>query len=67
MARKRSFRRANRLTPREYDTYAYRERHLIECFINKVKPYRHIFSRFDKLDSRYLGFWCFVGVLIWLR
>lgn len=59
--------RANRRTPREYDTYLYRERHLIECFINKVKHYRHLFSRFEKLDTRYLGFWCFVGVLIWLR
>jgi transposase len=59
--------RANRVNPRQHDTYLYRERHLIECFINKVKHYRHIFSRFDKLDTRYLGFWCFVSVLIWLR
>jgi transposase len=59
--------RSNLKTPRDYDQYLYRERHLVECFINKVKHYRHIFSRFDKLASRYLGFLSFVGALIWLR
>ncbi len=59
--------RSNRKTPRGYDEYLYRERHLVECFINKIKHYRHIFSRFDKLSSRYLGFLNFVGALIWLR
>ena len=52
---------------REYDEYLYRERHLVECFINKIKHYRHIFSRFDKLSSPFLGFLNFVGALIWLR
>ena len=52
---------------REYDLWLYRERHLVECFINKIKHFRHIFSRFDKLASRYLGFLHFVGTLIWLR
>jgi transposase len=52
---------------REYDEYLYQERHLIECFINKIKPYRRIFSRFEKLDSRYLGFLHFASALIWLR
>jgi transposase len=49
------------------DTWLYRERHLIECFINKIKHYRRIFSRFEKLSSRYPGFLHFVGALIWLR
>lgn len=53
--------------PREYDTWLYRERHLIECFINKIKHFRRVFSRFDKLASRYLGFLQFASVLIWLR
>src|ERR687896_177007 len=45
----------------------YPERHLAECFINKIKHCRRIFSRFDKLASLYLGFLSFVGALIWLR
>ncbi len=59
--------RAHRRVQRDYERALYRERHLIECFINKIKQYRRIFSRFDKLDSRYLGFLAFVSVLIWLR
>ena len=59
--------RSNRLQPRHYDKELYKERHLVECFINKIKHYRHIFSRFDKLAIRYLSFLQFVGVLIWLR
>jgi transposase len=59
--------RARRKVQREYDTFLYRERHLVECFINKIKQYRRVFSRFEKLASRYLGFLSFVGALIWLR
>ena len=36
---------------REYDQWLYLERHLIECFINKIKHFQRIFSRFDKLDG----------------
>ena len=52
---------------RDYDRWLYRERHLVECFINKIKHFRRVFSRFDKLAARYLGFLHFVSVLIWLR
>lgn len=58
--------RQNRKESREYDKHWYKERHLAECFINKIKHYRRIFSRFEKLASRYLGFLNFVGALIWL-
>ena len=52
---------------RPYDRWLYRERHLIECFINKVKHFRRIAMRFDKLAQRYLGFLYFASALIWLR
>ena len=45
--------RSNRKAPADYDRHLYRERHLVECFINKIKHYRRIFSRFEKLDTRY--------------
>ena len=51
----------------QYDEPLYRERHLIECFINKIKQYRRVFSRFDKLSKTYLGFLSFVSALVWLR
>ena len=59
--------RSNRKEPQAYDAHLYRERHLVECFINKIKHYRRIFSRFEKLDIRYLGFLHFTAALIWLR
>ena len=59
--------RKNRTEPRHLDAHLYKERHLIECFINKIKWYRRIFSRFDKLASHFLAFLSFVSALIWLR
>lgn len=35
--------RAKRKEPRAYDEHLYRERHLIECFINKLKQFRRVF------------------------
>ena len=35
--------RSNRRELPLYDEYLYRERHLVECFIGKLKHYRHIF------------------------
>jgi transposase len=49
------------------DWHSYKERHLIECFFNRIKHYRRIFTRFEKLASRYLGFLSFVAALVWLR
>lgn len=59
--------RQRRTEPREYDEHLYKERHLVECLINKIKYFRRIFSRFEKLASRYHSFLSFVGALIWLR
>jgi len=58
--------RSNRKDLYDYDRHLYKERHLVECFI-KIKHYRRIFSRFEKLAKRFLGFSSFVGALIWLR
>ena len=59
--------RKNRTKVRDFDAHLYKERHLIECFINKIKWYRRIFVRYEKLDSRYMSFLFLVSALIWLR
>ena len=59
--------RVNRRDSRTYDVHLYKERHLVECFINKIKQYRRISSRFDKLAVRYMGFLSFVATIIGLR
>jgi len=57
----------NAKPPRDYDEWRYRERHLFECFIGKIKHFRRVFSRFDKLARRYLGFLQLSSALVWLR
>jgi transposase len=59
--------RKHRTQARDYDKHLYKARHLVECFFNKLKWFRRIFSRFDKLDRSYWGFLSFVATLIWLR
>jgi transposase len=41
--------KANRKTKRECDFVLYRERNLIERFFNKIKHFRAIATRYDKL------------------
>ena len=59
--------RANRRDSRDYDVDLYQQRHIVECFINKLKQYRRISARFDKLAVRYMGFLSFVATIIRLR
>ena len=46
----------NRLNPWELDRVAYRRRNEIERLFRRLKGYRRVFSRFDKLDVLFLGF-----------
>ena len=48
--------------PWPIDWYTYRERHLVECFFQKLKWFRRIFTRYDKLDSSFLAF-VYVGAI----
>ena len=59
--------RSNRKVQRDVDYYLYKERHLIECFFSKVKQFRRIFSRFDKMAIAYMGFLAFASSILWLR
>jgi transposase len=57
----------NRKIKREVDYILYKERHLIECFFSKVKQFRRVFSRFDKMAVAYMGFLAFASTIISLR
>ena len=59
--------RSNRTEPRKIDGFVYKERHLIECFFNKIKHDRRIFSRYEKTARNDIGMLRFVSALIWLR
>jgi len=59
--------RINRKEQREIDKHLYKERHLVENQIGKLKQFRRVFSRFDKLAKNYLSFIYFASTVVWLR
>ena len=50
-----------------YDAELYKERHLVECFINKIKHFRRIATRYEKTSTAYMAMLCLVPAVIWLR
>ena len=59
--------KSNRNNPREYDTELYKARHLIENFFAKLKQYRAIATRYDKLAKTFLGAIFLASSVIWLN
>lgn len=57
----------NAKTQRSCDWWLYKERHLVEKLFLKLKAYRRIATRYDKLACTYLGFLCLASILIWLK
>ena len=47
--------KANRKTQRDCDFALYRERNLVERFFNKLKHFRGIATRYDKLARNFLA------------
>ena len=50
----------------ECDYYQYKERHLVECFFNKLKQYRRIATRYEKLSRNFLSFVLLASAMILL-
>jgi len=46
----------NRIVQRAYDKHVYKERHLVECFFEKLKNFRRISTRYDKNAASFLAF-----------
>lgn len=59
--------RRNRRVQREYDKHLYKERHLIECFFCKLKEFRRVASRYEKLGATFLAMVTIAAWLIWMR
>ena len=59
--------KANRKVPRKTDFALYRERNLVERFFCKLKQYRAIATRYDKLANTFLAGVALVCVLFWLN
>jgi len=59
--------RHNRLEPWQYDKATYPRRNEIERLFRRLKGFRGIFSRFDKLDLVFLAFLHFALIVEALR
>ena len=47
---------STRINPWEYNKELYKRRNEVERLFRRLKGFRRIFSRFDKLDVLFLGF-----------
>ena len=59
--------KSNRLVPWEYDRVLYRRRNEIERLFRRLKGFRRVFSRFDKLDVMFAAFVLFALIIDALR
>lgn len=59
--------KSTRIEPWEYDREMYRRRNEVERLFRRLKGYRRIFSRFEKLDVMFLAFICFALIADGLR
>jgi transposase len=59
--------KANRKVVRKTDFALYRERNLVERFFCKIKQYRAISTRYDKLANTFIAAVALVCVLFWLN
>lgn len=59
--------KSNRKVQRKCDWWIYKERHLVEKFFLKLKNFRRIATRYDKLARAFLGFIRLASILIWLK
>jgi transposase len=57
----------NRLTLWEYDRAMYKRRNEIERLFRRLKGFRRIFSRFEKLDVMFVAFINFALIVVGLR
>jgi transposase len=57
--------RCNRNQPFAFDKRRYKLRWRIEAAFNRLKDFRRIATRYDKLARNYLASVCLVAALVW--
>ena len=57
----------HRLAPWEYDRLKYRRRNEVERLFRRLKGFRRVFSRYDKLDVMFAAFVLFALIVDALR
>lgn len=59
--------KSNRIVQRDCDWWLYKERHLVECFFQKIKWFRRVATRYDKSDDSFLGFVYLAAICILVK
>ena len=59
--------KSSRKNPARFCKTLYRERNLIERFFNKLKHFRRIATRYDKLADNFLAMVKLASIRLWLR
>jgi transposase len=59
--------KSNRRDPICFSKHLYRARNLVERFFNRIKHFRRIATRYDKLAENYAAALKLVAVRIWIR
>jgi transposase len=55
-----------RKDPRSYDRHLYKDRNLVERFFNRIKHFRRIATRYEKLTRNYFSMLNLVCAYLWL-
>jgi len=58
--------RSNRREQRTYDRHVYKDRNLVERFFNRLKQFRRIATRYEKLANNFISLLNLVCAYIWL-
>ena len=58
--------RVNRLAPRTWDRHRYQARHLIENLFARLKQFRRVATRYDKLASQFAAFVFLACICVWM-
>ncbi|GJL50449.1 MAG: hypothetical protein NPIRA01_16760 [Nitrospirales bacterium] len=58
--------KVSRRIQRNYDKYLYRARADIECFLQRLKQFRRLATRYEKLAQNFHAFLSLAATIIWL-
>ena len=57
----------SRSTKHPLDSDLYKERHLVECCIGKLKQFRRVATRYEKTARNYLAIVTLAATILWLK
>ena len=56
--------KSNRKVQRDYDIHMYKWRHLVENYFAKIKEFRGIATRYNKIDTSYAANWYLCATIV---